>query len=207
MAFYVNSGIRPEGQELEYNPYFQWLDGDFDKVDLYDRTQDGGGMIVRLGSGRPLKPDHMPTKIKRIDPNRKPVPLLDVERWPSKCLVNQTFKDILEEIEPDTHQFFPMEIFQNDEKIAHYYLLNVCNRLDTYHPELTYPRNARGFWKPVKGEPSSIVFSMEAIGNHHAWIDKFAGLGGSGVFMSDVLVERLQTAGLTGLSFHKKQEA
>jgi hypothetical protein len=148
----------------------------------------------------------MPTKIKRIDPNREPVPLLDVERWPSEYLVNQTFKDILEDLEPDTHQFFPMEIFQNDEMIAIYYLLNVCNRLDTYHPELTYPRNPRGFWKPVKGEPMSNVFSTEAIGNHHAWIDKFAGSGGSGLFMSDTLVAHLQAAGLTGLSYFQHEE-
>ena len=205
MAYYVNSGIRPEDDEPEYSPYFEWLDGDFDKIELYDRTPDGGGVFVRLGSGRPLKPDHMPTAVRRIDPNRKPTPLLDVERWPSEFLVNQTFKDILEELEPETHQFFPMAIFENDEKIAEYYFLNVCNRLDTYHPELTYPRNERGFFKYKEGEPASVVFSTEAIGDHHAWIDKFAG-GGNGIFVSDAFAERLQKAGLTGMSMrHKKQ--
>ncbi|MDX8347941.1 hypothetical protein SLH49_08080 [Cognatiyoonia sp. IB215446] len=166
-----------------------------------------GGRFVKLKSGRPLKPDHMPTKVQRVDPNRKKVPLLDVENWCTHFFVNQIFKDILEELEPDTHQFFPMEIFQKDEKIDDYYWLNVCNRLDTFHPELTYPRNARGFWRPVDGEPSSYVFWTDAIGDHHAWIDKFAGSGRSGLFMSDTLVQRLQAAGLTGLSYHQEKQA
>ncbi|MBM7066840.1 imm11 family protein [Actibacterium sp. 188UL27-1] len=106
-------------------------------------------------------------------------------------------------MEPETHQFFPMEIFERKKKIADYYWLNVCNRLDTYHPELTYPRNERGFWKSVEGEPASLVYSMEAIGDHHMWVDKFAGP----TFMSDTFAARLQEAGLTGISYHRKEQA
>lgn len=207
MAYYVMSGMRSEDQEAEceYSVYFKWMDGDFDRVDVCDRTPDGGAPITRTHSGRRMAPDNMPTKIKRINPNRKSVPLLDVERWTGCFLVNHTFKDILEEMEPDVHQLFPMEIFEKDEKIADYYWLNVCNRLDTYHPELTYPRNARGFYKPKKGEPASVVFSTDAIGDHHCWIDKFAG-SSTGVFMSDQLVERLRAAGLTGLKYNAKKQ-
>ncbi|MFT6943437.1 MAG: hypothetical protein ACJAUW_000006 [Yoonia sp.] len=206
MVYYVNAGIIPKDEGPEYSPYFEWLDGEIGKVALYDRTPDGGRVIVRLGAGRPLKPDYMPTKIKKVDPNRKPTPLLDVESWCGNFLANQTFKDILEELEPETHQFFPMEIFEKGEKIADYYWLNVCNRLDTFHPELTYPRNERGFWKPVQGEPSSVVFSTTAIGDHHAWTDKFAGSGGHGLYISDTFAARLQNANLTGLSFYKLEE-
>jgi hypothetical protein len=130
---------------------------------------------------------------------------LDVENWNAHFFVCQTFKDILDELEPDVHQFFPIEVIQAGEKITDYYWLNVCNRLDTYHPELTYPRNERGFFKYKEGEPASVVFSTEAIGDHHAWIDKFAG-GGNGIFVSDAFAERLQKADLTGMSMrHKKQ--
>jgi len=164
-------------------------------------------MITELNSGRPLKPDNIPTKAERHNGNNHPVPLLDVDRHASSFFVNHKFKDILEELEPDTHQFFPVELFEKEKEIADYYWLNVCNRLDTYHPELTYLRNARGFWKPVEGEPASLVFSKEAIGSHHAWIDKFAGAGANGIFISNTFADRTKDAGLTGLSMREKQEA
>ena len=203
MAYFVNPGIRPEDEQPEYSDYFKWMNGDFDRIELYDRTQDGGGLIVELQSGRPLKPDNMPTAIERFDPNRKPTPILDIERFYGQMSVTQVFKDILEELEPDTHQFFPVEVFQKGEKIADYFFLNVCNRLVTYLPELTYPRNARGFYKPVEGEPSSLVLSTEAIGDHHMWIDKFIG----GPFMSNEFVQRVQDAGLTGISSGRFKQA
>ena len=145
----------------------------------------------------------MPTAAERFDPNRKPTPLLDVESLYGQFCVNQIFKDILEELEPDTHQFFPIEIFQKGNKIADYFWLNICNRLETYHPELTYPRNERGFYKPIKDEPSSIVYSTEAIVDHHMWIDKFQ----SGPFISNVFAQRLIDAGLTGIGFHEGKQA
>ena len=203
MVYFVNPGIRPKEESPEYGDYFTWMNGDFDKVELYDRTPDGGGVIARFNTGRPLKPANMPTAAERFDPNKKPTPLLDVENLYGKFCINHVFKDILEELEPETHQFFPVEIFQKGAKIADYFWLNVCNRLETYHSDLTYPRNARGFYKPVKGEPSSIVFSTEAIGDHHMWIDKFQG----GPFISDVFAQRLQSAGLTGIGFHEGKQA
>ncbi|WP_245541112.1 imm11 family protein [Yoonia vestfoldensis] len=207
MPYYVNAGIRPKDEKPMYGVYHKWIDGDFDKIALYDRTPDGGKLITEWNSGRPLKPDNMPTKTERHNGNNHPVPLLGVDSHSSCFFVNHKFKDILEELEPDTHQFFPIEVFEKGKKIADYFWLNVCNRLDTYHPELTYPRNARGFFKPVEGEAASRVFSKEAIGNHHAWIDKFAGAGGNGIFISNTFADRIKDAGLTGTSMHEFNEA
>ena len=42
MAYSVNSGIRPDNEKPEYSVYFDWIDGDFERIELYDRTPDGG---------------------------------------------------------------------------------------------------------------------------------------------------------------------
>ncbi|MCW3780078.1 imm11 family protein [Defluviimonas salinarum] len=198
MVYHISGG-KYVTDYLGSQPGYKALDGDIDKVEIVDPTPDGGGLITRRGlkSGRPMKPDHMPTKLQRIGRGLDIFPLLDVDSYTSCLLVNQTFKDILEELEPGVHQFFPMEIFIKDEKVGDRYWLNICNRLDTYHPTLTYPRNERGFFEPVKGEPFSVVFSVDAIGNHHAWHDKF----GQGTYISDTFAERLQAAVLSGLHF------
>ena len=203
MVYYVNAGIRSDDDKPLYGVYHNWLDGDFDKVDVIDRTPDGGGMIAGINSGRPVNPEHMPTKAERHNGNNHAVPLLDVDSHSGSFFVNHKFRDILEELEPGTHQFFPVEVFENGEKIADYYWLNICNRLDTYHPELTYPRNERGFFKPVAGQPASLVFSSEAIGSHHMWVDKFAGPQ----FISNEFADRIMSAGLTGITMREKKEA
>jgi len=195
MAYSAMPGIRPDNEDAEYSSYFEWLDGDSKRIDVYDRTPDGGKLITPFGSGRPIKPDHLPTKVNRVDPNKPRTPLLDVERLGSLFFVCQIFKDIVDEFEPDTHQFFPIELFELGEKVADYYLFNICTRLDTIHPELTFPRNARGFYKPVADEPSALVLSVDAIGDHHIWIDKFLHTAK----MSNGIAARFSEAGLTGL--------
>ncbi|MEO1638018.1 MAG: DUF1629 domain-containing protein [Pseudomonadota bacterium] len=195
MAYSALSGIRPQDEDAEYSSYFEWLDGDWKKIDIYDASQDGGTVVTRFNSGRRMKPDFMPTKIKRVDPNSPRTPMLDVERFPSCFLVCKEFKDIVEEFEPGVHQFFPMEIFESGDKIADYYLFNICTRLDTLHPELTFPRDDRGFLRPVKGKPFARVFATAAIGDHHIYVDKFLG----GTLMSNAIGERLKQANLTGL--------
>ena len=111
--------------------------------------------------------------------------------------------DILEELEPGVHQFWPMELYIKNEKIGDAYWLNICNRLDTMHRKLTYPFNERGFWKPTKDNPGRLVFEVQKIGEHHAWHDKFRG----GTFISEEFAARLQAAGVTGLSYQHLEQA
>ena len=110
----------------------------------------------------------------------------------------KAFKDTVEDLEPDTHQFFPMEYFESgDRKIGEGYLFIVCKRLDTLHDTACQPpRNERGFMpRFVRGENRRIVFSAKKIAGHHVWTDKFQ----SGRIVSGALAERLQSLNLTGL--------
>lgn len=73
------------------------MDGDFLKVEVADTTPDDFRIIRKsiLHVGRAVLPDHVPPK------------LLDVNRQTGSLdLVNQTFKDIVEEFETGIHKSF-----------------------------------------------------------------------------------------------------
>ena len=210
-----NTDYDPTLMELP-STSFEAMDGNIDKFELEDSTQDDGGLIMRrsLSAGRPVRVDeNIPTKLLRHGPGIKRAKLLDVNQWLG-FLVCQTFKDIVEEFEPGVHQFFPMEYFdaKGEKKIGEGYWLVICQRLDTLHDTLCIPpRNARGFmdWhnEALKDRDKSldrVVFSKEKIRSHHMWKDKFHSPAN---LFSNELAERLIEAGLTGLYARKYEEA
>ncbi len=120
--------------------------------------------------------------------------------------VSQTFKDILENLEPNVHQFFPLEVTRRDGGPGEgsYYLLVVCHLLDT----ALVPEQSSVI-KKVASEEFNIyhythdgsglpryTLNKRVIGNRHAWIDKRM----SGAFFSDSFMQRIAQAGLTGIN-------
>jgi len=203
MVYNIAGGHYPGNPDPE--PYFENLDGDFMNLELVDRTPDGGRVLIPKKSGRKITSHNVPTKVKRGGPGLKRLPLLDVNNVYSCLMVNQTFKDILEELEPDVHQYFPMAVMVKGEKIADHFWLNICNRLDTVHKTSCIPPlNEYGRWRPKTQSPENkLVFDEKAIGGHHAWHDKFQG----GTFISEMFAERLQEAGVTGVGYGKFEQA
>jgi len=198
---------------------FQEMDGDFSKVFIVDPTRDGGGWFSG-GSrhiGRPVIVDgNIPTKLKRGGPNVKRAKLLDVNRKTGGLdLVCQKFKDIVEEFEPDIHQFFPMEYYdaKGKEKIGEGFWMIICQRLDTLHDTLCFPpRNEKGFmdefnevYKNRDKALDRMVFSKEKVVGHHMWHDKF--VAGPANLFSDELGSRLIEADFSGLVYTHYQEA
>ncbi|WP_232820846.1 DUF1629 domain-containing protein [Thalassobius sp. I31.1] len=216
MAYFITGGHWTEEQEIKYinmlgNLQISALDGNADKIGLVDATPDDGTRIISSAYwvGRPIKSDGIPTKLERKPWDLKRIPLLDVETYLSgTLLVPQSFKDLMEELEPDVHQFWPMDIYVKGECVARKYWFIACNRLRTLHPTACWPPlNERGFWDPTpdmnERQNDRRVFSTEAIGSHHAWVDKAENL----CLFSDVFAERLMGLGLTGLCFRKADEA
>ncbi|WP_057465039.1 DUF1629 domain-containing protein [Pseudovibrio sp. POLY-S9] len=206
MPFHITGGKQPETDDSTTS--FVALDGDQKQIRLVDPTPDGGALIMSgdMEAGRPILPDHVPTKLERINCSIKTRPLLDFNWWISNTLlVPQAFKDILEELEPNTHQFFPMDYFEGADKIGEGYLFIFCKRLDTLHDTACWPeRNERGFIpRPPRGEKVKIVYSKDKIAGHHAWVDKF----NMGRCISDEFAERLQALNLTGLNYNPMQIA
>ncbi len=209
MAYGITGGIWDDKADTrDEHSWIEVLEGDAKGMHLVDATQDDGALITKagLGAGRAMAEEGMPTKLLRGGAGLKVKPLLDVERWRGRELVVcERVKDIVEELEPGVHRFFPMELYVGKDYQRTDYFLNICNRLDALDRERTYPLNKRGFFYPEENQPRALVFSTEKIGNHHIWIDKF--VPGGGPFISDVLAERLQAAAISGLSYHYIPEA
>ena len=203
VVYSLGVGVQPES--YMYSNYFEAIDGDPQKLEVVDDTPDGGRWISpgALTAGRHILPDFVPTKLRRGGPGIKRQPLLDVNKWDGVSpLVPQVFKDILEELEPGVHQFFPMEYFEKTIKIGEGYLFIVGNRLDTLHETLCVPsRDERGFLGDTKkGDPYEVVFSREKVNGYHAWTEKF--IRSRNLMLSQTFGDKLQSRNLSGVKFH-----
>jgi hypothetical protein len=198
------------------------LDGDFSKVDLVDYTRDGGMLNHTLGSGRPVKTEFMPTRM-RWDEAAGQIPDFEL----SLALnISEQARALIERFEPDVHQFIPVDYFLSDGKLLEKrWFLVVGHRIDsTDHDRTTFAmierRNDDGslwskHWRPVydlvangqleKIPPhlshdtkSELIFSNKKIGSRQLWMDMYL-LSEKGPFMSDGLANAIVSAGLTGI--------
>ncbi len=146
MAYGMGGGNRNYDPSLKGLPSnsFVGIDGELSDVEVADLTPDEGGPIMRSSwhVGRAVKPDNVPTKLRRTGPPVSRAKLLDVNaQTGSLDLVCQTFKDIVEEFEPDVHQFFPMTYYNSKgtEVIGEGYFMVICQRISTLHETLCVP--------------------------------------------------------------------
>lgn len=183
------------------------LDGETQQLELIDASQDDGGRIT-LGSpreGRAIKDKNVPTRLERTGPTLDEYPLLDViTYWSGNLLVCKAFRDLVEEMEPGVHQFFPMDLLVNGTKVATYHWFVCGTRIATLSAEHCYPPlNERGFFKASpygQQQNDRLVLSRDKIGAHHAWVDKFLGA----LLFSNAFAERLRALKLSGLWFQKQ---
>jgi uncharacterized protein DUF1629 len=174
------------------------IDGDFSEVEITDLTPDGGAQIsnVELNSGRPVKPDHMPTRLKRKKAFDQP--LADYMPAPKgAAFVSQRFKDLVEEFEPGVHQFFEMSVKSGKEDLGvmHYFI--VCNRIDGLDHAACVPpiRPQDHVYRGTFAASDRQVFSAKKIGGKHLWVEKHWMY----FWMSDVFRDAVFAAGLTGI--------
>lgn len=208
-------------------PWIEYLNGDYQRVQLVDSTPDGGRLIAGPGDGRPIIPDYMPTKIGLRDahPQR---PLLDFDGSAVGWRISTTAKDLIERLEPGAHQFFPVEVFAYsydastwqdvfgnydpvpagthvDRKIADQWFFVICNRLDTMNRDLTVGIMDNGIYAPNflrQGRGGKLLVDEERL------VLNFSAIGKAhawcercvpGFFFSDELIAQIDAAGLTGL--------
>lgn len=176
------------------------LDGDLTRVEYVDTSRDwgsiGGGFEPgELNLGRAIKPDHLPSKMQR---QGKRYGMPDVTFGRGLFIVNGRFRDVVEAVEPDVHQYFPVDmLWEDDGTLAQkMFIFNICNRLDTVSREASTAELRKGrMWEPSTGE---MVFSLPRIGDHHIWIDRHI-LATSMFYCSDRMHQALMDAGLTGI--------
>lgn len=119
-------------------------------------------------------------------------------------------KSLIEELEPNVHQFFPIRILrkngglitrENGRSInGQYFLFNCMQLIDAILPEKSdrsylniFPSGAIGFRRA-----EYIFLSKQLIAGKHVWCGDRHSSGGAYVFMSDALMGRIKQAKLKG---------
>lgn len=186
----------------KYSYDVKYLDGDFDKVLTVDLTPDEGRKIrsFDMYAGRAVEGSHLPKKVMLEGPKRKITDYYSAGAY----LVDAKLKTVVDELEPDKHQFFPVELVWKDSSLAgERFWFFPGNRLDTVDGEKT-TKKFRNLW-PFSGE-GEFVFSRSKFGNHHIWIDRFM-TSMVGILISDEMHDALVAAGVTGIGFNAFQNS
>lgn len=192
-------------------PKVQHLDGFDGDIPALNPINDGGvGWSGRTG-GVPVDGSHFPKRMKWKE--RSGILIPDFDKYPEPN-VSEKAKAAIESLEPQSHQFFPVEYLdRNGNHLENRYWLVVGNRIDSVdrnHTNLVL--SDTGAWiqarvlailgkeLPSHIDPTAkpkLVMSLAAIGTLHLWKDKH--LSGGGMFISDKMAQVFKSLGLTGL--------
>ena len=146
-------------------PVFDYIDEPTDFAEPYL----SGGNVITESSVPPLLA--IP-KAARLESRHKALP--DIFQVRVTIAVNKRTKDIIENIEPNIHQFFKIDLFKNKKDLfdGDYYLLNVGQLIDSIIEEesaleiIVNPSGKRfGLRDSTKGEYRTLKKS-EIIGKH-----------------------------------------
>ena len=186
------------------------------KIEVVDHTPDGGLYFAHgraLCSGRRVHIEHFPQYLKKYGGGAIP----DYGNLYRLNYVSDRFKDIVESIEPNLHQFIPFQIIGPKKVVlADMYFMVVCNRLDSVdREETTLILDGGAMWMQHQNVPREdwppnfnphraprFVFNLSQIGENHLWYDKHSIYG---PYLSDALAEALIASPVTGIKLAKQE--
>jgi hypothetical protein len=166
------------------------LDGDVHAITLLDQTPElglrhaGSSGPQILDSGRAINPQHLPGTIQLGGPRS----VVDYEGRKGLLCISSAFKAVIDRLEPELHQFFPVRLVDKRGKhLADHWFWVVCNRIDSVdreHTSLIFREYGRwvapadladdespsGF---DRSQPIRLVFNLGQIGGAHFWRDKY----------------------------------
>ena len=166
-----------------------------------------------MGDGLRIRTDNVPTRVKL---DVMPETLLDIWMFNSHWLLAEEVKLLIERLEPDTHQFFPIDVYPPDDgpALTRRYMINICNRLDSVDHDATplvwseRPDGTPAFCKVDYYSYGEIAIRVGVVAGHHLWRDKWLAFGSSaGVgFCSDQLHNEVVDRGFIGMKFTQLNE-
>lgn len=152
----------------------------------------------------------LPSRVILEGPKR---PIADFRKVFEVFLVRDNFKEIVERLEPNVHQFMPVELTWSDGTLVEgdYYWFVVAQALDSVNQEhttapLRYLHNKildkkiRAVWRTEDREtfePYTFVFDQKVIGGAHVWQDEYMVVG---PYCSDVFKAECEAEGIVGIS-------
>jgi hypothetical protein len=148
-----------------------------------------------FGGGAPAVWTDPPTKARLGGPHRR---IYDIEVMWSLPLVSEAFRAVVESVESDMHQFFPVDCFwKNGEFAARRYFMNITVTLDAVdETRTTLDRNPYGGGWAFTKTADRLFYSPAKIGDHHLWVERDIFLIISG---SDTMREAFERAKLHGV--------
>ncbi len=99
--------------------------------------------------GRPVRTEHVPTRMAWLDRQGHPIPDFD-----NGLILNVSdrAKALVERLEPGVHQFLPVDYYDaRGDLVERRHFLIVCNRLDSLDRARTTMVLSRGvMWRPAR---------------------------------------------------------
>jgi hypothetical protein len=166
------------------------LDGGTE-VRLIDESFDGGVGIGtnKQNSGRPVDPSSVPTAIL-WPANRK---TQDFENLFVRT-VSDRFRLLIEEIEPQVHQFLTLGYFNRTGELFEWrWFWQICNRVDSVFSDRPGWKLDRGLWRYPHDD--RYIFDVKKSCLCHFWHEKHIL---SGILMSEFAMARLNEEDISG---------
>lgn len=216
---FSNQSMQESGQKVDFTARF--LDGDELKVQPINRdykkdyrVDDGvpimgvfdPGLATALNDSVPLDTTYLPTK-KEVTPNSgsnkdffKYLPCFAAGGG-VHYMVCETFKQLVEELEPGVHRFFPIDLYGPDGKLySRRYYFQILNRVAFLDKERSDFDVSRGVMEMGNIGYGPIYYDHQAVEGLHLWRDRY--YGRNGVFVSDELAQRIMEANLKGVQLN-----
>ncbi|WP_066584766.1 imm11 family protein [Sphingomonas pruni] len=201
MAFILAANFAPQ--------YTQWVVPDPDKAELFRRAQAYNHKTaywpVQLSHRGIRLPRELFPDSGRIPGRAKNPPhIISMHMFPG---VSEIVRDLIEEFEPDVHQFVEIPVtLKSGEPAPHRYsALNILNIVDNYvdfdRTELAskdYPGMGRKLLPVSAFEKRPIYVDKKAIGRRHLWRSPEISFA---ITVSDALCTRMQAAKVFGYNF------
>jgi hypothetical protein len=201
MVYYIGHKLLWEKRSIN-----EYLDGDPHQVTLIDMSPEPGLSIAaskahQFKLGRAVHSENVPTMLRW---DSKIERLGDFEQPAGFPCISPKMKSVIEQFEPDVHQFFPLKVVNKaGDEIAQRWLWVVCNRIDSVDREHTSLFLKHGLtWRADGVEKPKLVFNQTQIGSCHFWRDKH--LDDGNLLCSDEAGAALQAANLTALKLTHK---
>ena len=185
----------------------KFLDGDYLKTTICDIESDAGKFWARFSpfdTGFPIISTYLPTVMQKGGPRM----IYDYDGLGNVKIISDKFKLAIEQIEPNTHQFFPIKMLDRKKNfLADHWIWNICNRVDSVDRKNTnaflyeYDHGLAKKWRRYNDpfaptapaginpdDPVRFVFNREQIGGYKFWRDPFMTLMDK-IYISDCAYE------------------
>ncbi len=187
----------------------KFVDGDFLKTTICDTETKAGKFWARYDAfetGFPIISTYLPTAMQKGGPRM----IHDYDGLGAVKVISNKFKMLIENIEPDVHQFFPLQMLDRKKNfLADHWIWNICNRVDSVDRENTnaflyeYDHGFMKKWRRYNDpfappapegvnpdDPVNFVFNNSQIDGYHFWRDPYRTLMNQ-IYVSDIAHEML----------------